>query len=415
MSCKFKSIKIVGFKEPSRIVQLNFSAEPVTVIYGENGSGKTTFLKILHAILNRDEEYLVRESVKEVELVYESSLGFEKKLIIKKVKNKFIWGDAFKELSNQTSILFGVNRGIISDELNSVSSNKREKNSSFLYKYYINKLYHERMYSILENELALKNNIDNEIKTDVSSDDWFNRKHLSVDIVRISTVKEAIIKQYKSGQQATSDKVKNAFFNTISSAVDIELEQSDYMLPDDFEKRLGEQRNVLIPLIEKLDKSPLRDRLLVFLSGDKNLAEVAGSRIFRAMVANIVNKVEEENIGLKSIDELMRVFNGHLYKNKRLCVDDKDVFIEFTKAKRHGIEQLSSGERHLLTFLTLFLIIGRDRNFFIIDEPEISLNMKWQRELMPLLSELSPNSQIIVATHSPSIAHKNSNYLVELL
>jgi predicted ATPase len=98
-----------------------------------------------------------------------------------------------------------------------------------------------------------------------------------------------------------------------------------------------------------------------------------------------------------------------------LVVTDETAFIELDANSQHSLEKLSSGERHLLTFLTLFLIIGRTRTFFIIDEPEISLNMKWQRELLPLLSELCPQAQIIVATHSPSIAHKKSNYLAELI
>jgi predicted ATP-binding protein involved in virulence len=41
--------------------------------------------------------------------------------------------------------------------------------------------------------------------------------------------------------------------------------------------------------------------------------------------------------------------------------------------------------------------------------------MKWQRELLPLLSRINPNTQIIVATHSPAIAHKHTEYLVELV
>jgi predicted ATPase len=109
------------------------------------------------------------------------------------------------------------------------------------------------------------------------------------------------------------------------------------------------------------------------------------------------------------------VFNAHLYRDKKLVVTEDAAYIDLGSGKQHTLNELSSGERHLLTFLTAFLIIGRNRNFFIIDEPEISLNMKWQRELLPLLNEISPNAQIIVATHSPSIAHKNTNYLVELL
>lgn len=50
----------------------------------------------------------------------------------------------------------------------------------------------------------------------------------------------------------------------------------------------------------------------------------------------------------------------------------------------------------------------------MVDEPEISLNMIWQRKLLPLLNELATNAEIIVASHSPSIARANSKYLVEL-
>ncbi len=81
---------------------------------------------------------------------------------------------------------------------------------------------------------------------------------------------------------------------------------------------------------------------------------------------------------------------------------------------RHSVNELSSGERHILTFLTLVLFEGQDRNFLIIDEPEISLNIKWQRELMSIFSTLLPKTQIIVASHSPALAKRNPNFLSEL-
>jgi predicted ATPase len=139
------------------------------------------------------------------------------------------------------------------------------------------------------------------------------------------------------------------------------------------------------------------------------------SKIFRALLVNILEKVEEQNIELKAISQLIEIFNNHLYRHKKLVVTEETALIQLDETSQHPLEKLSSGERHLLTFLTLFLIIGRTRGFFIIDEPEISLNMKWQRQLMPLLSELCPQAQIIVATHSPSIAHQKSNYLAELI
>ena len=80
----------------------------------------------------------------------------------------------------------------------------------------------------------------------------------------------------------------------------------------------------------------------------------------------------------------------------------------------HSLNDLSSGERHMLTFLSLVLFEGQGRDFLIIDEPEISLNIKWQRELMSLFSRLIPSTQIIVASHSPALAEQNQNYLTKL-
>jgi len=40
---------------------------------------------------------------------------------------------------------------------------------------------------------------------------------------------------------------------------------------------------------------------------------------------------------------------------------------------------------------------------FFADEPELSLHVGWQEKLLPSLRTLNPNSQIIVATHSPDI------------
>ncbi|EGQ7696289.1 ATP-binding protein, partial [Vibrio vulnificus] len=81
---------------------------------------------------------------------------------------------------------------------------------------------------------------------------------------------------------------------------------------------------------------------------------------------------------------------------------------------RHSVDVLSSGERHILTFLSLVVIAGRERDILIIDEPEISLNIKWQRTLMSLIQDLVPYTQIIVASHSSLIAKKIPQSLVKL-
>ena len=103
----------------------------------------------------------------------------------------------------------------------------------------------------------------------------------------------------------------------------------------------------------------------------------------------------------------------YLINDKKLVINGHEVFVEIGD-ERHSVNELSSGERHILTFLALVLFEGQGRDFLVIDEPEISLNIKWQRELMALFAALLPSTQIIVASHSPALAKRNPNYLSEL-
>ena len=69
------------------------------------------------------------------------------------------------------------------------------------------------------------------------------------------------------------------------------------------------------------------------------------------------------------------------------------------------IENLSAGEKNFLSFLVY--AIGTPNGIMFIDEPELTLHMDWQRVLFPILLEIAPNTQFIVATHAATIY---SNY-----
>lgn len=69
------------------------------------------------------------------------------------------------------------------------------------------------------------------------------------------------------------------------------------------------------------------------------------------------------------------------------------------------IDALSSGERQLLVMFghVFFSSFGNKSNAFVIDEPELSLHLRWQEILLEEMLESSSRAQIIVATHSPEI------------
>lgn len=65
-------------------------------------------------------------------------------------------------------------------------------------------------------------------------------------------------------------------------------------------------------------------------------------------------------------------------------------------------DALSSGERQLLLIFCYALHARSEASVFMIDEPEISLNIKWQRRLLASLLDCVHGSgvQLVIATHS---------------
>ena len=79
-------------------------------------------------------------------------------------------------------------------------------------------------------------------------------------------------------------------------------------------------------------------------------------------------------------------------------------------------EYLSSGEQHLLLLLASTLYAQERPSLFIIDEPELSLNMKWQRQLLDVLTECTSggSTQFVLATHSFEILAGHEKHVVQL-
>lgn len=65
--------------------------------------------------------------------------------------------------------------------------------------------------------------------------------------------------------------------------------------------------------------------------------------------------------------------------------------------------QLSSGEKQMLAILLTVLVEDNQPYLLLMDEPEVSLHIEWQKRLIDLILDLNPNVQIILTTHSPAV------------
>lgn len=76
---------------------------------------------------------------------------------------------------------------------------------------------------------------------------------------------------------------------------------------------------------------------------------------------------------------------------------------------------LSSGEKQIVSLFTHLFLSGDKSQIVLIDEPELSLSVPWQKDLLPDISK-SKNCDLLVAvTHSPFIyANELDKYAVDL-
>ena len=78
------------------------------------------------------------------------------------------------------------------------------------------------------------------------------------------------------------------------------------------------------------------------------------------------------------------------------------------------LAKLSSGEKQLLILFIEALLQRQQPYIFMADEPELSLHISWQRNIISAIRSINPNAQIIVATHSPEIAGKFRDRIVDM-
>ena len=93
-----------------------------------------------------------------------------------------------------------------------------------------------------------------------------------------------------------------------------------------------------------------------------------------------------------------------LFKDTNKTIDRKSNEIQFFQnGEILTPYQLSSGEKQMLVIMLTVLVENNEHYALLMDEPEISLHIEWQKGLLNLIRELNANVQIILSTHSPAL------------
>ena len=140
------------------------------------------------------------------------------------------------------------------------------------------------------------------------------------------------------------------------------------------------------------------------------------SRVLSPYLDSVEKKLDAMERLQRQIDGLVSIVNS-FFTRKSLTFEIHNGFDILTEdGKKLAPQMLSSGERHLLLLFCNTLIALDRPSIFMIDEPEISLNIKWQRRLLSSLLECASDNpvQYLLATHSIELLAQQEGNVIKL-
>ena len=132
----------------------------------------------------------------------------------------------------------------------------------------------------------------------------------------------------------------------------------------------------------------------------------ANAKMLTAYIVAQNKKMDFYNTLLSKIRLFSKLVEERGFVNKNMSITVKDGF-RF-RADGNGfidLSLLSSGEQNEVVMLYTLVFNVRDDSMLLIDEPENSLHVLWQKKFMRTIEEVSTvkNLFVVVATHSPQI------------
>lgn len=471
-----ENLKIVGIEVKnlfnSKNYVINFNQDPnVTIIYGVNGTGKTTILRMIHQILSsnfidlekNNFESFIFKLKNNIYIEYIKNESIEKSEIIKTDKNK-----NFRKVWKPYSLK-------AMERLSMISRKKQIDYLSF-YNYFVNNNLSKKIIQIFNKknddnvmdllfELDETDNNFSLLTKDLSPHfvfelvglffkekytpipDWFNEFIHSNPLLYIKT--ERLV-QYKKLREEDIHRYKKELIEEkiirVISLYSKELENLKRKYIEDFNEisqtlnRTFPKRvvNALKTPTEELENIPeledqikniriKEDELISFGLLTKKEQEIAEIEVESLKVPEIAKSIslwiKDTNNKHSKFDTLLEklklfksVINNHLIdKEVKFDVEEGYYFLTNSGERLSG-DKLSSGEQHIVVLSYQLIFLAKEESLILIDEPEISLHTIWQNNFVDDIIKMGKNKSLsfILATHSSEIINGQFSLIKKL-
>lgn len=107
----------------------------------------------------------------------------------------------------------------------------------------------------------------------------------------------------------------------------------------------------------------------------------------------------------KKIREFVEVCNAYFGKDKKFDYDDVKYQLRLVRGDGSDMELsgLSSGEKQVVSILSHLYLNDDGKYLILIDEPELSLSVLWQKRFLPDIMNSGHCAGLVAVTHSPFI------------
>lgn len=124
------------------------------------------------------------------------------------------------------------------------------------------------------------------------------------------------------------------------------------------------------------------------------------------LIIKLIESYEKQKVYDDKIKKFADACNKYL-NGKQFVFDQSELslYVEETEKKGNIIElsNLSSGEKQIVSLFSKLYLENEKECILIIDEPELSISMKWQKMLLPDIMRSENCKLLLTVTHSPFI------------
>lgn len=411
-----------------------FQEEHITIITAPNGYGKTIVLKIIDGIFNKNFGFLSRLDFSSIELITDKGT-----LELSKNANDDEPDELVITLEGLNKEEYRYRHDRLMRKAKRFPLHMIEARLPFLNRIGEREWFDERTGELIELDYIIEN-YSNLLPEKYKLDDtpeWLNvfteslKAHFIQDqrlILRRVEVRRVRGKNFvdtiEKYADELSERIKESSYNSskISQQLDttfpVRLLKKDYRFKAHTVDELKEQLKLLQRKREVLAKYNL-------LSSEQHLPDIyvfdeitdSDTKVLTLYVEDTKQKLEAYDNLLQKIEIFSTILNKKRLSFKRIDIDPEQGFkFQTDKGRPLKLTQLSSGEQHQVVLLYELIFKTQEDVLVLIDEPEISLHVAWQKDFLEDLKSIikMQSMVVVIATHSPQIIDSNWDLVVDL-